>query len=159
MASPACQTPGCASLDERCAERVQSLQAERQRRRDEAAQDRCDDEALAGTPALGQPGDGKGAADAEKQADVEKDLADPDCRPQTPVDSFGDGRRRTRRADRKQHRAADRMAIGGDHPPAQHMRAGSEPLRIVDVERLAIEPKRRQRNRRSIRPHQAQHQR
>ncbi len=94
-----------------------------------------------------------------KQADVEKNLAEPDRRAQIPVDRLGRHWRRARRADGKQHRTADRMAVGGNHPPTQHMRAGFQLLRIVDGDGLVAEAKGGQRNRCAVGPHKGEHQR
>jgi hypothetical protein len=103
-----------------------------------------------------QPGQREGAADAEEEAGIEKHLAGPDRDVERPVDRFGHGWRRARRADGEQQRAADGMAVGGHHAPTQHVGAAVEPCRRVDGDRAAVDAEVREPERRAVGPHQCQ---
>ena len=74
---------------------------------------------------VGDPGAKEGTADAGEEPDIEHDLDRPQCRAHARIGTTLRSRRRScaRCADREHQRAADRMPVGRDHPPAQHVRA------------------------------------
>ena len=102
------------------------------------------------------------AADANEEADVEDELADPERRRDRRVGAVDrrQVRARTRRADREHDGSTDRMAVERHDAPAQHMRA----LAQSGGQRNGRATRRGRSDASStviavVRPHQPQHQR
>ena len=145
---------------ERKIERVEALQTDRRHVGNEPANERHDPRS--GTRwRIGEPGAKECAARADEQSNVDDDLD----HPQTGADAWiakylRCGRRsRARSADRKDQGSRDRVAIGRDHAPAQHMRAAAQVLRQVDCDLCVLRNYGAKRDRLAVGADEADHER
>ena len=145
---------------ERQVERVEPLQADRRQRRDETDVEQAEGENLGAAGRRSDPRQEESAADAEEQAGIERDLAEPERSLNGPIGACGSLGRTAGAgcANRKHQRPANRMAVCRGDPPGQHMRAAGK-FRRIDDERGVLQRIAVKRRRRTVRSHQLQHQR
>jgi hypothetical protein len=120
-------------LRERQRQVVEALQPERKHAGEESGQQGGGDPPLGASrqrPHLRQQGNEARAADADEKSEIDQEPRRPDRRRDRGI-GFGRRVRRAgaRRAHGEQHRAADRMTVRRDHPPAQHIAAAPQPRR------------------------------
>jgi hypothetical protein len=144
---------------QRQVEGVEPLNADRQQVANETDQSGASHDRHPVARSARHPALEKGATDAEKEADTERELRRPESEADRPVDRLRRRRIGACSADREHDRSADGMAVLGHDAPGQDMRSRSEAGGRFDLQRRVPQREPGERNGRSVGMHELQHQR